>query len=172
MSTSQTSTQLISHNSSHPQLNSSLKELRRAWSPAGPRLLFARQARHSTAFLSHAIRIASIHLTPLMSHHSQLIPFMSHHSSHTTRLFTHHSSYSTHLTVLIPRNSALTSHLIPFISHHSSHSTHHTTTHLSPVIPQDSNIRYSSYTTHLIPSAYSGERHLTSHVVIRSFYFG
>ena len=70
---------------------------------------------------------------------------MTHHSLHTTHLTPHHLSYRAHLT--------------PLISQHSSYATS-----LSPVISQHSNMRYSSYTTQLIPNAYSGERHKTSHV--------
>ena len=70
---------------------------------------------------------------------------MTHHSLHTTHFTPHHLSYRAHLT--------------PLISQHSSYATS-----LSPVISQHSNMRYSSYTTQLIPNAYSGERHKTSHV--------
>ena len=79
---------------------------------------------------------------------------MTHHSLHTTHFTPHHLSYRAHLT--------------PLISQHSSYATS-----LSPVISQHSNMRYSSYTTQLIPNAYSGERHKTSHVGLSGpFIFG
>ena len=129
------------------------------------------------------------HLIPLLTQHSSHTALISHHSSHTITqpLILYHSSRTAHRTPCISHQSISqhsfhTTHLPPVISRHASHISHQSsdTPHLSPVIShhhesshtvhrtplisQHSNIHYSSYTTHLIPNAYPGERHKTSHL--------
>ena len=122
---------------------------------------------------SHSTHHTTAHLTT--THHRLRI---KHHSSHTTdptALISHNSYLTSHSIPFISHHSAETIHLTPFISHHLSNSAYlppllsqHSSyaTPLPPIIPQHSNMHYSCYATQLIPSAFSGKRRKTSHVVL------
>ena len=156
-----------------------LEELRRAWSPLGPRLPFAWQAQYTDLLLRPAWpplgpRLPFIPLitAPLIT--SQLLITTHHNLSHTNSSqlhfshLTHHSSTAHHISSqlhfsqvhfssLLTGPLLITTHHIP--THHSS------TSHTSLLTPHLSHHNFSSQliTTYHIPTHHSSTSHTTSH---------